>query len=100
MAYQDDLNAFLAQNPGDTTHARFNAAQATPMPAGGDPLAQGGADPGTQAPAPAYAGLTGDPFQTALITSAQLTALRPKRRAKPAPLAPAPLAGLSHYLGG
>lgn len=69
----------------------------------GDPLLNGGADPGTSNPAPAsYSGLTGDPLQTAYVTTAQLDALRPRSRPRrPRPLAPAqPFAGLSNYLGG
>jgi hypothetical protein len=98
MAYRDDLNAFVAQNPEDSGVP--NPGVAPPSLDEGDPLVQGGADPGVQAPAPAYAGLTGDPLQTAFITSAQLTALRPRRRPIPVPRVPPLVSGLSSYLGG
>jgi hypothetical protein len=91
MPYQEDLNRFLSQNPDDSYLPNVGSKP--------DPLAQGGADPGTQAPAPAYAGLTGDPYQTAIVTSAQLTALRPRRPRPVAPQPPQPFSGLSRYLG-
>src|SRR3990167_7542587 len=98
MGYQDDLNQFLSQNPGDSYQPNVGSA----VPQQGDPLVQGGADPGTHAPQPAYSGLTGDPYQTAIVTSAQLTALRPRPK-RPRAVAPnlpvRPFAGLSSYLG-
>jgi hypothetical protein len=95
VGYNEDLNQFFSQNPEDSYVPNTGVGQPKQQ---GDPLVQGGADPGVKAPAPAYAGLTGDPFHTALIADAQITALRPRSRTRPQP-PPQPFAGLSSYLG-
>lgn len=98
MPYQEEFNAFASQNPGDAYAQQAIPQQETQ----GDPLLNGGADAGTRAPAPAAQGLTGDPFQTMQITTAQLAALRPRqRRALPQrPALQQPMFGLSQSLGG
>jgi hypothetical protein len=97
MAYNEEYALYASQNPQESVQA----PQQTQQPAQGDPLVQGGADPGIYGPAPAYSGLTGDPFQTALVTTAQFDALRPRSKRRPgAPTPPPqPFAGLSAYLG-
>ena len=95
MAYTDDLNQFASQNPDDAyAYAPPQGEQETQ----GDPLLAGRQDRPSRA-APDYSGLTGDPFQTALVATAQLEAFRPQPRQPAAQPPPPPFAGLSAYLG-
>ena len=104
MGYFDELNQFAAENPSDA-YTSPNSGEYKPnvgMPPQGDPLvAQAAGADYTTNPAPPYGGLTGLPLETAMVTSAQLQALRPppKRPVRRAPQPPTPFAGLSSYLG-
>lgn len=99
MGYNDDLNLFASQNPGDS-YASPNSGAIQPG-RDSDPMAASAAGVDqVKAPAPAYSGLTGDPYQTALITTAQLEALSPRKRpVRRAPRPLTPFAGLSSFLG-
>lgn len=101
MDYSSALNQFASQNPGDA-YMSPNAGGAQLPADTGDPIVEAQASgAGAEAPAP-YGGLTGDPFHTAIVASAQLAALAPPRyprpRRVPAP-PPTPFAGLSSFLG-
>jgi hypothetical protein len=98
MAYSDDYNLYASQNPSEAV-PQSQGQQPGSM---ADPLvAEAKFAPPAPTPAP-YSGLQGDPFQTAVVASAQIQAHRkPKRQLVQAPVAPmfSQYAGLSALLG-
>ena len=96
MAYTDDLNQFASQNPDDAAYTP--GVDPTQQESQGDPLLAGAPNRPRRQPVN-YGGLTGDPFQTALVASAQLDAFKPQVRPPSAQPPPPPFAGLSAYLG-
>lgn len=96
MGWSDSYGLYASQNPDEAVPQQ--GAEQAPQ---SDPMLEAKFAPPPEPPAP-YGGLTGQPFETAIVSMAQLQAhQRPKRQRVQPPVAPTypQMAGLSALLG-